>query len=183
MDYSKYYALDEYLFTEITKKFKNIGYLDSFDFFCIVIWKANRAKSKIANRICSVSNSKDLDFICKKITSEIFNSKSKEERLRNLLITWKFRLPMASAILTVLYPDEFTIYDVRVCSILQKHHDLTNKTKTDEIVKGYFEFLDDVRKKVPEKSVLRDKDKFLWGKSFYEDLCGDIERRFERHEN
>jgi len=181
MDYSKYYNLEEYLFKEITKKFQNKGHIDAFDFFCIIIWKANRAKTKIAKKLCAISNSNDLNHICIKITSEIFNITSNNNKLKNLLTKWKFRLPMASAILTVLYPDEFTVYDIRVCTILQKYHDLSYKTKVDEVIKGYFEFLEDVRKKLPEKSDLRDKDKYLWGKSFYEDLCKDIEYGFERH--
>lgn len=43
-DYLKYYNLERYLFEEVTKKFKEEGQLGAFDFFCIVMWKANRAK-------------------------------------------------------------------------------------------------------------------------------------------
>jgi hypothetical protein len=32
---------------------------------------------------------------------------------------WGLRLPMASAILTILYPEDFTVSDVRVCQMLQ----------------------------------------------------------------
>ena len=47
--------------------------------------------------------------------------------MRILIEDWAFRLPMASAILTVLYPDSFTVYDIRVCSELQNHHGVRNK--------------------------------------------------------
>jgi hypothetical protein len=35
-----------------------------------------------------------------------------------LMRDWGLRLPMASAILTVLFPEEFTVYDQRVCGSL-----------------------------------------------------------------
>ena len=182
MDYSKYYYLEEYLFKNITNDFHNDGFLNALDFFCIIIWKANRAKTKVANKLREIAKSNDLNQICKQITLGISNKKSNEEKLRFLLTEWKFRLPMASAILTVLYPNDFTVYDVRVCNILQKYNNLINK-KTEDTIKGYFEFLKDVKMKVPEKESLRDKDRYLWGKSFYEDLCKDIECGFERYEN
>ena len=39
---------------------------------------------------------------------------------------WAFRLPTASAILTVLYPDVFTVYDRRVCKVLGAFDQLAN---------------------------------------------------------
>ena len=48
-DCRKFYNLENYLFEEVSKRFSEHGYLEVFDFFCIVIWKANRSKSKIAN--------------------------------------------------------------------------------------------------------------------------------------
>ena len=46
--YLEYYNLNDYLFGTVNKRFHENGSIGSFDFFCIVIWKANRAKSKIA---------------------------------------------------------------------------------------------------------------------------------------
>lgn len=47
-EYLKYYDLENYILTDVRANFKANGHLNSFDFFCIIIWKANRAKSKIA---------------------------------------------------------------------------------------------------------------------------------------
>jgi hypothetical protein len=52
-DYRKLYDLENYLFEEVSRHFSELGYLHAFDFFCIVIWKANRSKSKIAKRLLS----------------------------------------------------------------------------------------------------------------------------------
>ena len=51
MDFRKYYHLESYLFDEVRPRFLEQGYLTAFDFFCIVIWKANRSKSNIARML------------------------------------------------------------------------------------------------------------------------------------
>ena len=105
--------------------------LSAFDFFCIIIWKANRAKSKVALRLISHggNTTHDLNAIVEKLTTAIANALDDKARMRILIEEWEFRLPMASAILTVLYPDSFTVYDVRVCDELQSHHGVQNKTR------------------------------------------------------
>lgn len=50
MDYRAFYHLESYLFNTVRIRFLENGFLDAFDFFCIVIWKANRSKSKIARK-------------------------------------------------------------------------------------------------------------------------------------
>ena len=50
-NYSKYYDLNTYLFREVSKKYQEMGYIDAFDFFCIIIWKANRAKTNMLKKI------------------------------------------------------------------------------------------------------------------------------------
>jgi hypothetical protein len=41
---------------------------------------------------------------------------------------WDFYLPVASAILSVFWPDEFSIYNVRVCDQLGRFRGLGSKT-------------------------------------------------------
>jgi len=53
-DFRRYYDLEPCIFGEVQVRFEQEGYLLAFDFFCIVIWKANRAKSKIAKRLTSM---------------------------------------------------------------------------------------------------------------------------------
>ena len=50
-DFIKYYDLESYIFEGVNTKFHKYGFLSAFDFFTIIIWKANRAKSKISKRI------------------------------------------------------------------------------------------------------------------------------------
>lgn len=179
MDYSKYYDLENYLFEEIFNKFQENKKLDAFDFFCILIWKSNRSKTKHAKRLLKIAHEKNelrdvnLDRICEYITERIYNESNKFEyplKLEYLLKEWKFRLPTASAILTVLYPDKFTVYDLRVCQTLSEYKNLADESNITQVVNGYFDFVEKMKLTVPQKATLREKDKYLWGKSFYNDL-------------
>ncbi len=161
MDYKKYYRLEDYLFDEVKKNFHERKYLFPEEFFCIVIWKSNRAKSKIKKKLLKSGNIK---IVVKNITSQIFKAVGSQEKLKILLENWHFGLPMATAILTVLYPNDFTIYDVRVRD--QLGHKEIYKTEP------YFKkFLPAIKKIAKEKDFsLRNVDRYLWGKSFYKDL-------------
>lgn len=116
-DFLRLYHLEAYLFGEVTKRFQADGTLSAFDFFCIVIWKANRAKSKGATRMKNKGHS-DLVTAVDALLRAVRGAADNRGRLRVLVEEWRFRLPMASAILSVLYPEEFTVYDVRVCNVL-----------------------------------------------------------------
>ena len=75
-------------------------------------------------------------------------------------------LPMATAILTVLYPDHFTVYDTRVCNQLGRFSNLGSRSITT-IWEGYEEFRQAVREEAirrgaPESLGLRDMDRYLW---------------------
>ena len=178
-DFRKYYDLSTYLFNEVSGRFSRNGTLSVFDFFCIVIWKANRAKSKVANRLLSKQHS-TLEDAISALGSQIHRAADDKERLRVLILNWGFRLPMASAILTVLYPQAFTVYDVRVCEMLGDFDQLQHRTKFEAIWSGYSSYVQRVRDSVPENLSLREKDKELWGESFATDLQRDIDNKFLR---
>jgi hypothetical protein len=117
-DYLSYYDLEQYLFEQVGPRFHSEHSIGAFDFFSIVIWKANRAKSKIAERLRRKAQpGEDLDAIARRLTASLYGARDACERLRLLLDEkeWGFRLPMASAVLTVLWPEEFTVYDFRAC--------------------------------------------------------------------
>ena len=177
-EYLKYYNREEYLFNDVSNRFRTDGYITAFDFFCIVIWKANRAKSTVAKSL--LKHEQDLDSAVKILTSAIHGEKEPKRRLEIIMDKnkWKFRLPMATAVLTVLYPEEFTIYDVRVCESLNAFKDLQNKTRFEDIWSGYEEFVKRVKSEASEQTALRNKDRFLWGKSFASQLEKDIKNKF-----
>lgn len=110
------------------------------------------------------------------LTRGIYERRSSdEEQLSFVMVEWGFLLPMATAILTVLNPEEFTIYDTRVCESLGDFEKLANKTKFETIWDGYQNFRNAVRNHAPSHLSLRDQDRYLWGQSFYNQLNHDIE--------
>jgi hypothetical protein len=182
MDYVKLYDLENYLFEVLHPRFVREKQLSAFDFFCIVVWKANRAKSRVANLLLAKGEQgrEDLDAIVKSLTASLACAESEEARMRILIEDWRFRLPIASAILTVLWPENFTVYDVRVCDQLGNHHCVQNKTAFVAIWRGYRAYLDDVKKQEPTFPALRDKDRTLWAKSFEKQLTDDIATCFRK---
>ena len=107
LDPRRYYDLEGYLFDEVGPRFHEQGWLSAFDFFSIVIWKSNRSKSYIAKKILRIAeDGSDLDAAAIQMTSAIASAGTDEDRFRVLFKGWEMPLPMTSAILTVLYPDD-----------------------------------------------------------------------------
>lgn len=177
-DYLSQYDLEAYLFETVQKQFEERSYLSAYDFFCIVIWKANRSKTRIAKKILKHSGLDNLDEAVYFLTSGISEISEHKEKLRHLIMDWKLKLPTASAILTVLYPEEFTVYDVRVCDELNDFHALKSTVNFDNIWSGYLSYKQAVINAAPEGLSLRDKDRYLWGKSFANQLENDIKIGF-----
>lgn len=193
-DFLKFYDLEHYLFHEVGESFRRDKKLSAFDFFCIVVWKANRAKSRIARRLLERCRRCDadregttLDDAVAELCVDLEDARSGHDKLQSLMCKWGFRLPMASAILTVLYPNEFTVFDVRVCEQLEKISGTSpdfikasNRVAFEAVWKEYQEYVTAVRSMAPDDLTLRNKDRFLWAKSFVEALQNDIDNRFIR---
>ncbi|MHC1759964.1 MAG: hypothetical protein AB9917_10700 [Negativicutes bacterium] len=177
-NYIDYYDLENYLFDIVRPRFIEDGKLSAFDFFCIIIWKANRAKSNIARRLLKCGYH-SLEEAVSALTRELAQSVTPKDKM-NCLHKWGFMLPMSSAILTILYPDTFTIYDYRVCDMLGDCHKLTNITSFEKLWLGYEDYKQKVINISPKELSLRDKDRYLWGKSFYRDLMNDISAGFAK---
>jgi hypothetical protein len=182
--YQAFYDLERYLFETVRPRFAREGSLGAFDFFCIVIWKAERAKSLVARRLLASPGVTDLESAVRRLTAALAEQLDARARLRHLLSAG-LRLPLASAILTVLYPLEFTVYDQRVCGQLpdgEALRRLGNQRRFDAVWEGYRAYVDAVRQAAPERFSLRDRDRYVWGKAFYEQLTGEIEKGFARGE-
>jgi hypothetical protein len=178
VDPSRYYNLEGYLLGEVRARFHTQGFLSAFDFFSIVIWKANRAKSHIARRLMKVDPGRKLDPIVRDLTSSLANADDERSRLQLLVVKWGFGLPMATAILAILWPNDFTVYDVRVCEQLKAFDELVNVTRFDRVWDGYVNYREAVRLATPNQQSLRDKDRYLWAKSAAAQLERDIARGF-----
>jgi hypothetical protein len=172
-DYLKYYDLEAYLFEDVRRRFHKNGRIDAFDLFSIIVWKSNRSKSRLARRLTKKSGT--LQGAATQFTSALFKAGSAEARLRVAYKEWGFNLPMASAILTVLWPKYFTVFDVRVCEELKFQF-----VKRERVWLRYSRYRESVKRTIPSLPRLRDKDRFLWGRSAARQLVGDIARGFSK---
>jgi len=178
-DDRRFYNLEEYLFDEVSQRYEREGMLSAFDFFCIIIWKANRAKSRISDLLLAQGYD-DLEAAVSALLTQVHEAGDSKQRLKVLIKHWGFRLPTASAILTVLYPTEFTVYDVRVCDVLDNFRLVQHKVNFDSLWQGYLEYMTAVSKSGAAGLSLRDRDRLLWGTSFAKELREDLQRKFPR---
>jgi hypothetical protein len=178
-DYRIYYELESLVFDAVGPRWRRQGWLSSLDFFAIIVWKSNRAKTRIRDRLLKHGGS--LDDAVRDLTSALAASPDVRSGLACLIDEWKFRLPMATAVLTVLHPNEATVYDVRVCDELKsleaswQFDRLGNLSRIDDIWDGYTGYVQAVRAAAPDGLSLRDKDRWLWGRSFHRSLVALVE--------
>jgi hypothetical protein len=80
---------------------------------------------------------------------------------------------MASAVLTVLYPDDFTIYDILVCKELKLKY-RPEMPFSEKCWNEYQRYKKLVCEKAPAHLSLRDKDRFLRGRSIRKKAERDV---------
>ena len=84
---------------------------------------------------------------------------------------------MASATLAVCWPEEFTVYDYRVRDQIKDFPKL-NTTNFEKLWKHYEEYKMRTSMLAPANLSLRDKDRYLYGKSNAIQLEKDIQLSF-----
>lgn len=166
-DYGKFADLERYLLCEVGPRFRESGIIEPVDLFMLFVWKANRAKTRVRDRLKERANGNFSDAVAQ-IAMGLSAAKERKQRLAILMRDWGLRLPMASAVLTVLYPDDFTVYDRRVCSMLSfPYRDWS--LFSEECWSEYERYKEAVCGNTPPSLTLRDRDRFLWGKSLRQD--------------
>ncbi len=169
IDYELFADDEAYLFSVVTERFARQGWLGALDVMAIANWKASRARIHFARRIVTQSG-QSLEEGARALTRAIAAADTDERRFRVVCGDWGFPLPTGSALLTVLYPDSFTVYDVRVCNELSAFHWLGARTRIESLWEGYLEFAAAVRATAPVSLTLRQADRWLWGRSRHRDL-------------
>jgi hypothetical protein len=166
-----YYSPETSIFPAIAKSFTATGTLDPMALYLILDWKASRARTKHRARLAGISGS--FKAAVKEIASDLHAAAGPEQQLELLMTEWGFRLPTATAILTILYPDIFTIYDIRVCNALDAFHELDRKW-SPKLWGDYQRFIDAVRDDAPQGLSLRNCDRWLWGRDKRETLRNEL---------
>jgi hypothetical protein len=168
IDYLKFYDDESYLMGEVARRFHETGIIEPADFYMLLIWKANRAKSYHRERLKKKASGSFGNAVSK-IASSLWPSSERRERMRILMEDWDFSLPTASAILAILYPTEFTVYDYRVCDEI-KHKYRPYLCFSDSLWTEYEDFQNRVVSETPAHLSLRDKDRFLTARSFRKEV-------------
>ena len=176
-DYLRLYDLESYVFTDVHNRFHADRSLGAFDVFCIVIWKANRAKSKMAARLMERGHH-TIEAACWALTSEIAKAGNDEARFMVLRVTggsdspWHQRCSPCST--RMRSPYTTTGPATRIGGF----HYIADRAKPESVWNGYTEFMDAVKKAAPPHLSLRDKDRYLWARAFADQLETDIEECF-----
>jgi hypothetical protein len=160
-DYRVFYSDEGYLM-EAGQRFRKSGEISAADFYMLLMWKANRAKNYHRERLKQKAGT--FDAAVANIASDLFASTESKRRLQALMEKWEFALPTATAILTLLYPDDFTVYDWRVCDEVGQTYKPW-RGFSDKLWSEYEQFVKAVIKNTPNGLTLRDRDRFLIGRS------------------
>jgi len=168
--YIKYYFLEEkYLFDEVNKSFhkRKGSYLTPQEFFSIIFWKRKPSGKKIALRW----NKESIETIIKKLNK----AKTKKEKIKILTDINGIGIAIASAILTVCYPNDFTVIDYRVLNSL-KELGVEVKGNPRENIKDYLRYVDICKAEAKKYGLtLRDFDRALWAMDWYKGRDGLLE--------
>jgi hypothetical protein len=163
--WGKFYDSEDYLLGEVGPAFRETGNLDSADFYTILIWKAERAKNRHKKRLMEIAKGSFQDAVAD-IAKQLWEAPDGRHRLEILMNRWWFLLPTASAILTILYPEEFTVFDWRVCDELKYNYQpWCSRGFSDALWDQYEGFKRAVIEHTPPDISLRCKDRFLIGRS------------------
>lgn len=159
------YSLETYLFEKVSTQFSESGTMSSYDFFAIVIWKSNRAKTKIKNGLSAIGKTVD------ELMRAVGTTPEQVTKVDLLLATPGIGLAMASAILTVCYPQEFTVLDYRAWETLKLLDIPDLPTRTPGTASEYVGYCRACKVFAQHIGVsLRDLDRVLWAKNWEDDL-------------
>lgn len=132
---NKYIELygEGYLFNVIGPKAKKRGYLSFDDFYEICMWKSARQKKRY------MENKNTIEKISKRAFAE------KDERQKMKILFGGLEgvgIPTASALLTVVYPEEYAVIDIRCLEILRdKFKEPLGKSMSVKTWLGYLELM------------------------------------------
>jgi hypothetical protein len=159
-----YYNPETYLFPHLARNFADTGTIDPEALYLILDWKAPRARTRHLSRLTRIAKG-GFAVATSMIAAELHAATDPEQQLNLLLSKWEFRLPTATAILSILYPETFTVYDIRVCDTLGAFHELGSIKWSPAAWQKYRLYIAAVRDKAPNGRSLRDCDRWLWGQN------------------
>lgn len=167
-----FYSPETTVFPTLGDNFAKSGVLDPMALYLILDWKSPRARTRHRDRLIRIAGS--FNEAVSRLAAGLHTATDAEQQLGFLLTDWEFKLPTASAILAVLYPETFTVYDIRVCDALGDFHRLGNMNWSPALWQEYQRFLNAVRDAAPQCLTLRDCDRTIWGQNKRDQLLKEL---------
>jgi hypothetical protein len=166
VNYIEFYDDEKLLFEKVGPEFRQGIDPSVMHFETLLAWKSDRpgdAHWMRLMRICGGTTEDAVASLC----ADIRSAEDHKARLKGLIRKWLFALPTAATILTVFYPEFFTMYDERTCRQTSTK-DWSQRTFTPELWEDYCEFKDKIVALAPPGLTLRDADRYVMGKDTYE---------------
>lgn len=164
------YHLETYLFHRVSARFANEQTLTPFDFFAIIVWKSNRNKTRVKKGLKTAKKTVE------NLMREVAQASSPLQKMKLLTDIEGIGISVASAILAVCYPLQFTVLDYRAWDTLS-NWDLDELAATIPATPvSYLEYCEVCRRLAARNGVsLRELDRALWAKSWSKDLADLID--------
>lgn len=108
--YIELYGDENYLFKVVGPTVKERGYFMFSEFYKICMWKSARQKQRYLKNKDSVEQT----------SKEAFAEKDERRKMEILCKLNGVSVPMASALLTIVYPDKYAVIDIRCLEMLKK---------------------------------------------------------------
>lgn len=163
------YDLEGYLFETVSARFAEAGTLAPYDFFAIVVWKSNRSKTRVKEGLRQARKTVE------RLMAEVARAPTPEARVQTLTAIGGIGLPIASAILAVCYPEEFTVLDTRAWNALVQASVDGLPGCWPRTAAHYVQYCRACRDFARAMGLsLRELDQALWAKDWEDDLLGLI---------
>lgn len=140
--YIKLYDTEKYLFDIIGPQAQKRGYLKFYEFYQICMWKSVRQKQKYINNKKEIKNK----------TKKAFLEKEEKEKIKILCELEGVGIPTASSILTVVFPKEYAVIDIRCLEILREEFNQRKIGKSISL-KTWIEYLKLMRSWAKENNI------------------------------
>lgn len=139
--YIQLYDIEKYLFAVIGPKVQARGYLIFDEFYQICMWKSARQKPRY------IENKNRVEEISRKVFSE----KDEAIKIEMLCKLNGVGIPTASAILTIVFPKEYAVIDIRCLEIL--HGKFSQNIGRSMSVKTWLNYLTLMRSWAKENNI------------------------------
>ena len=163
VNYIEFYDAEKLLFEKVGPEFRRGIDPSVMHFETLLGWKSERPGDAHWMRLMKICGGTMEDAVTA-ICADIRSAADDKARLEVLIRKWLFYLPTAATILTVFYPEVFTMYDKRTRNQTGTNDWSRRRKFTPALWEHYREFKAKIVALAPPGLSLRDADRYVMGK-------------------